>query len=55
MSQSIGDDFSRFVRPFLESLAGDAQLNVGPTGTPVSLILFSNKEYTKVAFDFGDY
>ena len=52
-SYSIGNDFDANVKPFLENLIKNPQLNVGPDGTHVGLILFSSELKTRIALRFG--
>ena len=52
-SDSIGHDFNNNVKPFLEKLIINPQLNVGPDGTHVGLILFSSKEQTRIDLKLG--
>ena len=53
-SNSIGHDFNKNVKPFLKKLLKNPQLNVGPHGTHVGLILFSSKDKTKIKLDIGE-
>jgi len=55
-SNSIGaSHFDNEVKPFLESLVKSPKLNVGPDGTRLSLMTFSDYQNTKVRLSFGAY
>ena len=54
-SYSIGKgDFEANVQPFLKNLVKDPQLNVGPDGTHVGLILFSSEQKTRSELRIGE-
>ena len=54
-SYSIGEGiFNSKVKPFLINLVKSPKLNVGPQGTHLALIIFSNEDNTRLLFDFGD-
>ena len=53
-SYSIGQGiFDSKVKPFLINLVKSPKLNVGPQGTHLALIIFSNAKNTRLLFDFG--
>ena len=54
-SYSIGQsDFEAKIKPFLKNLVKDPQLNVGPEGTHVGLILFSSEQKTRSKLRIGE-
>ena len=55
-SNSIGSGhFDNDVKPFLESLVKSPKLNVGPDGTRLALITFSDEINTKLRLAFGAF
>ena len=54
-SYSIGQrSFNIHIKPFLQNLVRAPRLNVGRDGTQVAMIIFSNRERTKILLNFGD-
>ena len=53
-SNSIGrNHFDNDVKPFLSSLVNSPKLNVGPDGTQLALVTFSNDQNTRMRFGFA--
>jgi hypothetical protein len=42
------------MKPFLEKLVKDPQLHVSRNGTQIALMIFSEKERTKIMLHFGE-
>lgn len=54
-SYSIGkSSFNKNVKPFLEQLVTDQVLNVGRDDTQMAMMIFSQKQRTKILLNFGD-
>ena len=53
-SASLGNHFENDVKPFLKSLINSPKLNVGPDGTQLALVTFSDKRGTELKFGFSD-
>ena len=54
-SNSIGKgNFKEYVRPFLKNLVKSPKLDVGPQGTRIAFVTFSNESRTKYRLKFGD-
>ncbi len=52
-SLSVQAYFERDMKPFLKMLVKDKQLDVARDGTQIALIIFSQKDKTKVMLPFG--
>ena len=53
-SYSIGKkNFDRKIKPFLKKLVFSPKLKVGPDGTQIAIVTFSNKRNTKILLHFS--